>query len=234
MSENFNIQGFNKLTLLDFPGKVACTAFTGGCDLRCPFCHNSQLVLHPAFTPIDPEEVFSLLRRRRGTLDGVAITGGEPLLQPGLEDFIRRVREIGDFGIKLDTNGTHPDRLRAIIDEGLVDYVAMDIKNSPEKYAETVGIPGFDTEPVIRSAACLLEGKVPYEFRTTAVREFHNDDSFLGIGRMIRGADRYFIQNFVDSGALIKDGLHGFDENEMKHFTDVIRPDVPSAALRGI
>ena len=165
-----NIQGFNKVTLLDFPGRVACTVFTGGCDLRCPFCHNSQLVLQPNHSPIDEEEVFDLLRRRRGVLEGVALTGGEPLLQPDLESFLSRVRELG-YSVKLDTNGTHPERLARIIGEGLVDYVAMDIKNSPEKYPATVGIPGFDVSPVRASAALLLEGKVDYEFRTTVVAE---------------------------------------------------------------
>lgn len=137
-----NIQGLNKVTLLDYPGRVACTVFTGGCDLRCPFCHNSQLVLHPTFSPIDEEEVFALLRRRRGIIDGVAITGGEPLLQPDIEAFISRVRELG-YSVKLDTNGTHPARLAHLLEAGLVDHVAMDIKNSPERYPETVGIPGL-------------------------------------------------------------------------------------------
>lgn len=234
MNQNFNIQGLNKVTLLDFPGKVACTVFTGGCDLRCPFCHNSQLVLHPAFSPIDTEAVLEFLNRRRGTLDGIAITGGEPLLQPGLEDFIRRVRDMGCFQIKLDTNGTHPQRLSDLIRGGLLDYVAMDVKNSPERYAETVGIPGFDTAPILRSVSILMEGRVPYEFRTTAVREFHDDEAFAAIGEVIRGAEQYFIQNFVDSGALIGENMHGFDENEMRHFIDVVRPFVPSACLRGI
>lgn len=234
MANLINIQGFNKLTLLDYPGKVACTVFTGGCDLRCPFCHNSQLVLHPAFSPIDEEEVFSLLRRRKGILDGVAITGGEPLLHPGIADFISEIRKIGDFGIKLDTNGTHPDRLRALIDAGLVDYVAMDIKNSQEKYGVTVGIPDLDVTPILASVALLMEGKVPYEFRTTAVAEFHDEDSFVGIGKWIRGAEKYFIQNFVDSGALLCPDTHGFDEDEMKRFREIVKPYVPAVALRGV
>lgn len=228
-----NIQGLNKVTLLDYPGYVACTVFTGGCDLRCPFCHNSQLVLHPAYSTVETEEVFAFLNRRRGTLDGVAVTGGEPLLQPDIADFLARVRDMG-FRIKLDTNGTHPDRLADIISRGLCDYVAMDIKNSPAGYPRTVGIPDFDISPVRESVALLLGGDADYEFRTTAVREFHTAESFGELGLFIRGARKYFIQNFVDSGALIAPGLHGFDENEMKGFASVVSPFVKSVTLRGV
>ena len=127
-----NIQGFQKLTMLDFPGHTACTVFTGGCNLRCPFCHNVSLVLAPEAEPIPEEEIFSYLAKRRGVLDGVAITGGEPLLQKDIADFCRKVKETG-FLVKLDTNGFFPERLEALLREGLVDYVAMDIKNTPEK-----------------------------------------------------------------------------------------------------
>lgn len=228
-----NIQGFNKLTLLDYPGYVACTLFTGGCDLRCPFCHNSQLVLHPLFSPIDNEEIFAFLKKRQGTLDGVAVSGGEPLIQPDIEDFLARVRELG-YKIKLDTNGTHPDRLAGIISRGLCDYVAMDIKNSPAGYPRTVGIPAFDISPVRDSVALLLSDVVDYEFRTTAVREFHTSQSFLELAGFIRGAKRYYIQNFVDSGALIQSGLHGFDEDEMQCFVSVVTPFVNFVAIRGV
>lgn len=228
-----NFHGFNKLTLLDFPGRVACTLFTGGCDLRCPFCHNAPLVISPGRGTISEEEILSYLARRKGVLDGVALTGGEPLLQPGLPDFIREVRGMG-FKVKLDTNGCHPDRLEAVISEGLVDYVAMDIKNSPERYPETVGIPGFDLTPVRRSLGLLLSGNTDYEFRTTAVREFHDADSFRGIGEFIRGARRWYLQNFVDSGALIEEGLHGFDEEELKGFEHIVGEYVGETGIRGI
>lgn len=228
-----NIQGFNKVTLLDFPGRVACTVFTGGCDLRCPFCHNSQLVLQPNHSPIDEAEVFDLLRRRRGVLEGVALTGGEPLLQPDLESFLSRVRELG-YAVKLDTNGTHPERLARIIGEGLVDYVAMDIKNSPEKYPETVGIPGFDVSPVRASAALLLEGKVDYEFRTTVVAELHDEAGFEGIGGLIRGARSYFLQCFVDSGALIHEGLHAASREDMEKYAAIASGYAEHVELRGI
>lgn len=229
-----NIQGLNKVTLLDYPGRVACTVFTGGCDLRCPFCHNSQLVLHPTFSPIDEEEVFALLRRRRGIIDGVAITGGEPLLQPDIEAFISRVRELG-YSVKLDTNGTHPARLAHLLEAGLVDHVAMDIKNSPERYPETVGIPGFDVTPIRESIALLVGGSTGYEFRTTVVAPLHDEESMLGIGRLIKGAGRYFLQGFADSGALIDpEGLRAVPREEMERFAAIVAPFVGSAELRGV
>ncbi len=228
-----NIEGLNKVTLLDYPGHVACTVFTGGCDLRCPFCHNSQLVLHPNFSPIDEEEIFRLLRRRRGVLDGVAITGGEPLLQPDIGDFISRVRELG-YAVKLDTNGTHPARLAALLRSGAVDHVAMDIKNSPERYPETVGIPDFDTSAVTESIGIIMSEAPDYEFRTTVVAEFHDVNSFIGIGGMISGARRYFLQGFRDSGALIRPGLHAASAEEMERYAEAVKPFVEHAELRGI
>lgn len=229
-----NIQGFNKMTLLDFPGKVACTVFTGGCDLRCPFCHNSSLVLTPNATPVELDEIFSFLNKRKGILDGVVLTGGEPLLWADAADFLCRVRELGAYSIKLDTNGTHPDRLRSIIDAGLCDYVAMDIKNSLARYPETVGIAGFDVSGVCASVELLLEGRVDYEFRTTAVDPLHSEAAFAEIADLIRGARRYFIQNFVDSGALIGEGMRGFDEHQMQRFADIVRDSVDLVQLRGI
>lgn len=230
------IHGLNKVTLLDFPGRVACTVFTGGCDFRCPFCHNSQLVLDPGSAPrIPAEDFFSFLEKRRGILDGVAVTGGEPLLQQGLADFLRRVKEMG-FAVKLDTNGNHPARFGELLSEGLVDYAAVDIKNCPGRYAETVGIEGFDVSGVRESASMLLSKKygIPYEFRTTAVREFHDVGSFRGIADFIAGAERYFIQNFVDSGAVIRSGLHGFSAEELAVFADAVRDRIPSVAVRGV
>ena len=179
------IHGLQTMTLLDFPGRVACTVFLGGCDFRCPFCHNSDLLDKNAEALMDDEELLAFLRTRQGLLDGVAFTGGEPLLRPDIADLFRRVGALG-YSVKLDTNGTSPDKLSDLIGEGLVDYVAMDVKNSRERYAATVGRdrPG-DTfadsmERIERSIALLLEGRVPYEFRTTVVREFHDDYSFRG------------------------------------------------------
>lgn len=228
------ICGVQKLALVDYPGKLAATVFTGGCNLRCPFCHNALLVTRLDESPAeyDPAEVLAFLKTRRGLLDGVVISGGEPLTQPGLEDFIRAVRDLG-FSVKLDTNGAFPERLGALLDSRLLDYVAMDIKNSPEKYPQTVGIPGFDPAPVRKSAAALMAGGVPFEFRTTLVREFHTRDDLLSIGAWLSGAPRYFLQTFVDSGNLIGGGLHAFTPEEMRGFAQAVRPFFGTVEVRG-
>ncbi|HEX3038276.1 MAG TPA: anaerobic ribonucleoside-triphosphate reductase activating protein [Oscillospiraceae bacterium] len=228
------ICGLQKLTLLDYPEKVACTVFTGGCNLRCPFCHNASLVVGEQYPDEIPmSELFAYLEKRRNVLDGVCVTGGEPLLQPGLDDFLGRLRELG-YAVKLDTNGTFPDRLRSLVQAGLVDYVAMDVKNSPERYAETTGTAGLDFSSVRKSMDFLLSGFVDYEFRTTVVKGLHDADSLLGAARSIRGAKRYFLQKFVDSGELIQDGFSAFSDVEMLKFRDLVAPFVQSAALRGV
>lgn len=227
------ISGLMKLTLLDFPGHTACTVFTGGCNYRCPFCHNAELVLRPSAQPEIPEtEFFALLKKRRGLLDGVAVTGGEPTLQPDLPDFLRRIRDLG-YAVKLDTNGTRPDLLRRLAEEGLVQYVAMDIKNAPGRYGETAGVEDPRLDMVRASAAFLLEGTVPYEFRTTAVRELHRPEDLREIGRWLRGAERYFIQCFADSGDLIEAGLHPCSREELELLLEAVRPFIPAAELRG-
>ncbi len=228
------IQGLQKLTLLDFPGKVACTVFTSGCDLRCPFCHNAPLVLEPFALPgIPEEEVMALLKKRRGVLEGVCITGGEPLLQPGLEGFMWAVKELG-YAVKLDTNGTHSDRLEKILKEGLADYVAMDIKNAPDRYGETAGVLNMDIGPVIASARLLMEGKVPFELRTTVVREFHGPEEMRKIGTWLAGQEAYFLQNFVNTGDLIGKDLHGYTQAEMAGLLGILKEKIPNAQLRGV
>jgi pyruvate formate lyase activating enzyme len=230
------IYGLQKLTLLDFPGKVACTVFTGGCNLRCPFCHNASLVSNPQSAPeeISPEELLAFFKKRRGLLDGVCVTGGEPLLHPELPDFLRLLRSLG-YAVKLDTNGCFPERLREVVSQGLADYVAMDVKNSPERYAETVGVPGFNFTPVRQSMDFLLSGAVDYEFRTTVVKGLHTAESIRGAAQAVRGAKRYFLQKFVDSGDLIGGaGLSAFSDAEMKPFLKEAEPFVRSAALRGV
>lgn len=199
--------GFQKMTLLDFPGQVACTLFTGGCNMRCPFCHNALLVteLEQADDIWEEADVLAYLRRRKGLLDGVCVTGGEPTLQPGLAGFLRQVKELG-YAVKLDTNGTHPGTLRALVEEGLVDYVAMDVKNSPAKYAMTAGIPETELSGVFASMDYLLGGAVDHEFRTTVVRELHTEADIAAIADRIAGARRYFLQNFKDSGSLVGSG----------------------------
>lgn len=228
------ILGLQKLSLLDFPGKVAATVFTGGCDLRCPFCHNAPLVLPGrGASALDAGAVLDFLASRRGLLDGMVLSGGEPLLQPDAADFLAEVKAMG-FAVKLDTNGCHPDALADILDRRLADYVAMDIKNSLEKYPWTVGVPGFDTAPVERSARLLMEGPADYEFRTTLVRPFHEVGDMETIGRWLRGARRYYLQAFVDSGDLVGGGCVPFTPEEMEGFLQAARPFFQSAALRGL
>ncbi|MBQ3708909.1 MAG: anaerobic ribonucleoside-triphosphate reductase activating protein [Clostridia bacterium] len=227
------IHGLQKVTLLDYPEHVACTVFTAGCNLRCPFCHNAILVTDILDTDAIPEEeFFSFLKKRRGMLDGVAVTGGEPLLQPDLRDFIEKIRDLG-LAVKLDTNGCFPDRLRSLVDAHLVDYVAMDVKNVPEKYAETVGIPGFDPAPVKESVALLLEGRVAYEFRTTVVSPFHTVGDIEGIARWIRGTKRYYLQNFVDSGHLVGHAS-AVPRETLFEMRDRAAAIIPTVALRGV
>jgi pyruvate formate lyase activating enzyme len=228
------ISGLQKVTLLDYPGLVACTVFAPGCNFRCPFCHNSVLVVDPSKADNIPlDEFFSLLEKRKGILDGVCITGGEPLLQNDLEDFIRKIRSLG-FKVKLDSNGYSPEKLKSLIDKGLLDFVAMDIKNSLEKYGMTVGIKNFDPKPILESIALLKEDKVGYEFRTTAVREFHTKDDFRKIAQMIQGCHSYFIQNFKDSGAVIAPNLHGFDKDTLEEFRSVMLEAHIPCELRGV
>lgn len=227
-----HIHGLQKLAMVDYPGKLAATVFTGGCDLRCPFCHNALLVTRLAETPEIPEgEVLDFLASRKGLLDGVVLTGGEPLLHPDAADFLRKVRALG-FAVKLDTNGTNPDMLEALAQEGLLDYAAMDIKNSPDRYAETCG--GVDLlGPVKRSAALLMAGAVDYEFRTTVCAPLHTPEEMAGIGRWLKGAKRYFLQPFVDSGELVGSGMKPLTKEEIEALRDSVLPDIPSTQIRG-
>lgn len=227
------IQGLQKLTLLDYPGKVACTLFTGGCNFRCPFCHNAELVVGTPQPALDSEELLSFLRKRAGLLDGVCITGGEPLLHTELAELLRTIRQLG-YAIKLDTNGSRPQFLKELVAAGLVDYVAMDIKNAPNKYGQTIGLPDFDLGPVEESVEFLLSAAVDYEFRTTVVKELHQAGDFVQIGQWIKGAKHYFLQGFLDSGALLTEGLHGCTATEMQGFQAVLLPLVPQTELRGV
>ena len=227
-----HIGGLAKMTLLDFPGRVACTVFTVGCGFRCPFCHNASLVTHTGDDLMTEEELLAFLKKRAGMLEGVCITGGEPLLQHDLTDFIIRVRGLG-YAVKLDTNGANPRGLASLLEAGLLDYVAMDIKNSPEKYAATIGLPKMP-EGVRESVSLLLHAKIPFEVRTTVVDELHEPSDFLAIGEWIRGAERYYLQMFTDSGDLIGDGLHAPTREKMEACLAAVKPFVPAAALRGV
>ena len=228
------ITGVQKTTLLDYPGYVACTVFLSGCNLRCPFCHNASLVLPEAMEkPEMSEDSFlSFLEKRRGKLDGVCITGGEPTLYPDLPDLLRKIRNLG-FRTKLDTNGSHPRVLRALLEEGLLDYVAMDIKNSPARYAQTCG--GVDCLAAVwESASLLLHGAVDYEFRTTVAHPLHTLEDFTAIGAWLQGAKRYYLQQFQDSGHLIGSGLTPFTPEEMEAARRAAAVYIPQTTIRGL
>jgi pyruvate formate lyase activating enzyme len=226
------IAGLQKLSLLDYPDRLCCTVFTAGCNFRCPFCHNSALIPFGAAPALSEADFFAFLAERRGRLEAVCLTGGEPLLQPDLPAFIKKLREAG-YLVKLDTNGYRPEKLRRILAEGLVDYVAMDVKAAPGGYAAAAGVP-VDVQKIEASAALLKSGAVPYEFRTTAVKGLHTPADFAAIGRWIRGAPRYFIQQFVDSGAVLSDEAAPLDPEEMRACLDAVLPYVPAARLRGL
>ena len=227
------IKGFQKTTLLDYPSKVAATIFTGGCNFRCPFCHNASLVTHvDSENYFTEDEIFSYLNKRKGILDGICITGGEPLLQPDIGDFCEKVKALGLL-IKLDTNGSSPEKLRGLINNGLIDYVAMDIKNSKSLYDTTCGT-NVNLMNIERSVDLLMNGTIPYEFRTTVVRQFHTKESISELSEWIKGAKKYYLQSFKDSGDLICPTLSGLDEDEMKKLLLVAKKNIPQAELRGI
>lgn len=234
--EDFDIKigGLQKLSLLDFPDKTACTVFTAGCNFRCPYCHNSELTGAPSADSLLPaEQLFAFLSKRKGLLDGVCVTGGEPLLQKNLTAFLAKIKDMG-FAVKLDTNGFFPQKLEKLIDAGLIDYVAMDIKNSYARYGETVGVPAFDTAPVKQSVALLLQNKVNYEFRTTVVKEFHTEVEIAQTAEQIAGAKAYYLQSFVDSENVLFSGLHGYSAQKMAEFQQIAAQYVPAVKLRGI
>lgn len=229
-----NMGGIQKLSLLDYPDRTCCTIFTVGCNYRCPFCHNASIIQSQrSEQEIPQEEVITFLKRRRGLLDGVCITGGEPLLQDGLEDFIRKIKSLG-FSVKLDTNGSFPRKLKQLIESGLMDYVAMDIKNSPDCYGRTIGANNYNLDPIKESVDLLLSNAVPYEFRTTVVRELHTSKNILSMAQWIKGAERYYLQSFVDSGDVLESGLSGYSREDMQTFQELVRPLIPSVELRGI
>lgn len=226
--------GFQKLTLLDYPGKVACTLFTKGCNFYCPFCHNAQLVEGAGETPCySDSEILSYLKKRAGILEGVCITGGEPLLHTSLEAFIAEVKSLG-YSVKLDTNGSLPARLKALVKKGLIDYVAMDVKNSLDKYREIAGCLDLNLSHIEESIDFLLTGEVDYEFRTTVVSEFHTVTDIEAIAKRIAGAKHYFLQNFVNSEHVLKENLHSVPLQTLQIMQEKAAQYVVEAALRGI
>lgn len=228
------IHGLIKTTLLDYPQHIASTIFTGGCNFRCPFCHNKDLVLHPNSLPlIQEEEIFTLLKKRQGVLDGVCITGGEPTLQGDLVEFIRKIKDLGLL-VKLDTNGYRPEILRTLLFENLLDYVAMDIKNSPNKYAITSGIPHLDLEKINESIQLLLTSSISYEFRTTIVSELHTTQDMVDIGQWLQGAKHYFLQEYKESDSVISKGFTPCTHEQMNVFVQLLEQTIPHVEMRGI
>ncbi len=228
------ICGLNKTTLLDYPGHVAATVFLGGCNFRCPFCQNGDLVLKPEGQPaVEKEEVMAFLRKRKGVLTGVCITGGEPTIERGLVELIEEVKNIG-YLVKLDTNGYCPEVIRKLTEKGLVDYIAMDIKNDLKKYGETVGIQGIDAGRIMDSIRWIINGKTDYEFRTTVVRELHGREDMSAIGKAIKGAKAYFLQGYQESGGVIAPGFHAYGKEEMEELAEWVKPFVPNVQLRGV
>ena len=230
------IQGLQKVTVIDYPEKIAATVFTAGCNFRCPFCHNASLVIdidEGNNIPID--QVMNHLKKRRNVLEGVCISGGEPLLQPGLEDFIKEVKSLG-YLVKLDTNGSDLKKLQHLVEQSLIDYVAMDIKNTPSKYRITSGLEGSGEEGLSQVMAVveyLKSEPIPYEFRTTVVKEFHKREDFEEIGQWLKGAKKYVLQKFNDSGDLIEKGFHSYSDEIMNQALEIVKEHIPTAQIRG-
>lgn len=226
------ICGLQKVTLLDFPGQVACTVFLGGCNFNCPYCYNSSLIRNDGLELYTMEEFFKFLEKRKGILDGVAITGGEPLIHKDIKDFIIKIRNMG-FKVKLDTNGSFPDVLEELIDLKLVDYVAMDIKNTFNKYNITTDC-NIDVVNIKRSIELLIKEKVDYEFRTTVVNELHSIEDFKDIGLMIKGAKRYFIQSFQYQDTVRCKDLTPMSKHNLELCLEKVKEHVEHASLREI
>lgn len=228
------ISGMQKLTLLDYPGNTACLIFTQGCNFRCPFCHNKDLLsCEESVDMISEEEVFKYLEKRKGLLDGVCITGGEPLLQEDIEDFIIKVKEMG-YKVKLDTNGSSPSKLKRLLDKNLLDYIAMDVKNDFLNYDKTAGINMINIENIKRSIELIEKSTVDYEFRTTVVKQFHDLCQLEHICEYLGPKAKYYIQNYRDCNTVLQEGLVGFGEEELLNIKKKLNETYPNVMVRGI
>ena len=225
--------GLTKLTLLDYPEKVACTVFVTGCNFCCPFCHNAGLVCGQNYEQLTEEGILDFLRKRSAVLEGMCLTGGEPLMQQGVAEFLRKVKAMG-YSVKLDTNGSFPDKLQQLISAGLVDYVAMDVKNSKAQYAATAGCGNLDIEAVSRSVELLKSGVIPYEFRTTVTGNYHTEESITEMGQWLTGADKLYLQKFVNSGDLIDGNTIGCTDDTLREYQRILQQYVPNTFLRGV
>lgn len=228
------IHGLNKTTLLDYPEHLAATVFTGGCNFRCPFCHNAGLVLNPGEQPvISKEEVLSFLRKRKGILNGVCITGGEPTLQKDLPEVIRQIKEMG-YLVKLDTNGYRPEVLAQLLEEKLLDYVAMDIKSSPERYGVVAGLRELDISVICRSVDLLQHSGIKYEFRTTVVKELHSKEDFEEIAKWLAGSPVHYLQAYRENENVIQWGYHACTREEMEEYAQILRTTIQKVEIRGM
>ena len=227
------IHGFNKTTLLDYPGHLASTVFTGGCNMRCPYCQNADLVLNPLSQPlIDENVIFDHIKKRKGIIEGVCITGGEPTLQKDLEDFIKRLKDLGVL-VKLDTNGYRPEITRKLMENGLIDYVAMDIKSSLDEYHIVSGV-NLDTSLIKDSGELLKNGPIDYEFRTTVVKELHSKETFEKIGELLSGAKQYFLQGYIDSERVIERRFSSYTKEELEGFVTILKKTIKNVSIRGV
>jgi len=225
--------GLVKSTLLDYPNKLACTLFTGGCNFRCPFCQNSSLVLDPSSEPIiDPTELDTFLKKRVKYLDGVCITGGEPLLQKNVDDYCKYLKDLG-YLVKIDTNGSFPKKLESLISKNLVDYIAMDLKSSKEGYSKAVGIANFNISQIEESVEILKNCNVDHEFRTTLVKELHGEKEIIGIGKWLNKNQKLYLQKFEDKGSNIANNLTGFNQNETKVIQNILKTYIDLVIIRG-
>ncbi|MFR3767217.1 MAG: anaerobic ribonucleoside-triphosphate reductase activating protein [Blautia sp.] len=228
------IYGLNKTTLLDYPGKVAATIFLGGCNFRCPFCQNSSLVLNPSAQPEIPvKEVLSFLKKRKGILDGVCITGGEPTLSPDLPELLQEIRTLG-YPIKLDTNGTHPALLKTLTEQNMIQMTAVDIKACPDNYPALCGLVHPELDAVKETVEFLKNGTLDYEFRTTVIRELHSEKDFIEIGQWLTGAKAYYLQAYRDSEEVLQPGFSSYTRKELEHFREILKRTIPLVELRGI
>lgn len=240
--QGMKLAGMQKLTLLDYPGKAAATVFTPGCNLRCPYCQNTELVTGATlpdgstiFPAMPEQELFDLLQKRHGLLDGVCITGGEPTLQPDLAAFCQRIHEMG-FLVKLDTNGTQPQRLQVLLSQKLVDYVAMDVKNAPPQYARTCGLADMELGAIADSMDALAASDVPYEFRTTVTFELHQRVDLLQIAEWLRDAPAWYLQSYRDSPQILGGAghFHPWPPQELHALLPELRRHCAHVELRGI
>lgn len=226
------ISGLEKMSLVDYDGKVCATVFTSGCNFRCPFCHNSALVISNDFPVIEEDEILLYLQKRKGILDGVCVSGGEPTLNSDLIKFIEKIKNLG-YAVKLDTNGTNPEVVKTLVRDNLCDYFAMDIKSDRESYNKIIGLDSYDTKKVEQTVEFFLSRNADYEFRTTLVKEFHDTENIIRIGEWIKGANKYFLQKFKDSESCIQSHLSPVDEKTVLDFLNILKKNIPNTFTRG-